>query len=57
MQGQVDERADEVLLFQADNDEMMLWMWGDLGVLQFWIKPDDLITKNWGAVEGTFEGG
>lgn len=57
VQGQVYERSDEILLFQADTDDMMSWMWGDVGVLQFWIKPEDLATENWDAVEGTFEGG
>lgn len=56
VQGQVEERSDEILLFQADTDEMMLWMWGDVGVLQFWITPEELRAGNWDSVEATFEG-
>lgn len=51
------QRSDDILLFQVISDDMMSWRWGDIGVLQFWIKPEDLIAQNWAAVEGTYAGG
>jgi len=57
VQGQIEKRAEDVLLFQADSDEMLMWTWGDVGVIQFWITTDNLIAQNWDAIEATFEGG
>jgi uncharacterized protein YwqG len=30
-------------------------MWGDRGVVQFWISEEDLLAQNWDAVEMTLE--
>lgn len=39
VQGAPDEHADDIMLLQLVSDKMLHWMWGDVGVLQFWIAP------------------
>ncbi len=34
-----------VLLMQFDVDRGMDWCWGDCGVMQFWLTPDDLLAR------------
>ena len=39
---------DYILLFQLDSDDDI--MWGDVGVANFFIHPDDLAKKNFSRV-------
>ena len=50
------DHADWVMLLQLFYDREMLWYFGDVGVFQFWIRPDDLKAGRWNKVEVTFEG-
>lgn len=43
------------LLLQLHSDQLVNWMWGDRGVVQFWISEDDLLAQNWDAVDMTLE--
>ena len=45
------------LLLQLCFDDLMCWSFGDCGVYQFWISPEDLEQGNWSAVNVTFECG
>lgn len=49
-----DHRSD-ILLLQLGCDDMMEWRWGEAGLFQFWISPDDAAAGNWGSVQLTFE--
>jgi uncharacterized protein YwqG len=33
------------LLLQIDSDSTMQWMWGDAGIVYFWIRRDDLAAR------------
>jgi hypothetical protein len=44
-----------IMLLQLTYDDLMHWSFGDNGVYQFWIAPEDLIRQNWSAVKMTFE--
>jgi hypothetical protein len=48
--------ASHVLLAQFDTDEGMFWMWGDCGVLQVWITPEDLAARRFERCVTTLEG-
>lgn len=37
--------ADWILLLQLDSDDSINMMWGDLGMLYFWIKANDLAAR------------
>jgi uncharacterized protein YwqG len=50
------DHADWVMLLQLSYDREMLWRFGDVGVFQFWIRPEDLKAHRWNKVEVTFEG-
>jgi uncharacterized protein YwqG len=50
-------RESHVLLMQFDTDYGMDWMWGDYGVLQYWITPEDLAARRFDRVHLTLEGG
>ena len=56
IQSGLDGNADEVLLLQLGSDDMLSWMWYDVGLVHFWISPDDLAAGNWDAVKMTGEG-
>lgn len=43
-----DEFKDYILLFQLDSDDDI--MWGDVGVANFFIHPDDLAKRDFGKV-------
>ena len=43
------------LLLQLTFDDLMFWDFGDCGVYQFWISPEDLAAGNWSSVNITFE--
>jgi uncharacterized protein YwqG len=49
-------RDTHFLLMQFDSDYGMDWMWGDQGVLQYWITPDDLKARRFDRVIVTLEG-
>jgi uncharacterized protein YwqG len=44
-----------VMLLQLHYDDLMHWRFGDCGVYQFWISPEDLAKRNWAAAKMTFE--
>lgn len=56
VQGAPEEHADDVMLLQLTSDKMLHWMWGDVGVLQFWIAPDDLRAARFERTVMTIEG-
>ena len=43
------------MLLQLMYDDMMRWIFGDMGAYQFWISPEDLAARNWAGVAVTFE--
>jgi len=45
-----------ILLMQFDSDPGMGWMWGDEGVLQYWITPQDLKARQFDKVTVTMDG-
>jgi hypothetical protein len=47
---------DEVLLFAAGSDDMLPWLWGDVGVIHFLISPENFAARNWHQTRGLFEG-
>lgn len=47
---------DEVLLFSARSDDMMSWLWGDVGLINFLISPDALAARQWHKTRGVFQG-
>jgi Domain of unknown function (DUF1963) len=44
-----------IMLLQLTHDDLMHWSFGDCGVYQFWIAPEDLTCRNWSAVKMTVE--
>jgi uncharacterized protein YwqG len=48
-------RADWILLLQIDTDDDAGFMWGDVGMLYFWIKKDDLEKLNFENVWMIFQ--
>lgn len=50
------ENAHAYLLVQLQCDDVAGFQWGDAGVLQFWIRPDDLGAGHWDKAYMTFEG-
>jgi hypothetical protein len=51
----VEENASIHMLLQLASDQMMNWMWGDAGILHFWISDADLRTGNWHNAYTTIE--
>jgi hypothetical protein len=49
------ENEGNLMLLQLVYDDMINWQFGDMGAFQFWIAPEDLRRRNWGAVRVTFE--
>jgi hypothetical protein len=45
----------DVLLLQLPYDDMAEWRFGDNGTFRFWIGPEALAERNWGAAELTFD--
>tara|TARA_R110002033_G_scaffold132057_1_gene172021 strand:- start:85 stop:1194 length:1110 start_codon:yes stop_codon:yes gene_type:complete len=45
-----------ILLLQVATDEAVGFMWGDVGVLQYWIAPEDLAAGLWDKVEFVMHG-
>lgn len=54
LQGYLEDWESHFMLFQATFDYMMDWQWGDLGVVQFFITPEDLAVRNWAGVKGDY---
>lgn len=44
-----------IMLLQLTYDDLMEWSFGDNGIYQFWIAPDDLASRNWSAAKMSFE--
>ena len=44
-----------IMILQLNYDDMMHWTFGDDGVYQFWMSPDDLANQKWGAAQMTFD--
>jgi hypothetical protein len=44
------------LLMQFDSQEGLDWMWGDVGLIEYWIKPEDLEGLHFGDVFVTLRG-
>lgn len=55
IQGAAADHAHDHLLLQLHSDGMLQWMWGDMGVVQFWISADDLAARRWDRVALTIE--
>lgn len=47
--------SDHHLLLQLMYDDMVAWRFGDMGVAQFWIRPEDLAARRWDKVVLTYE--
>jgi uncharacterized protein YwqG len=45
-----ENRSDWVLLLQIDSDDFCEMMWGDCGMLYFWIRKEDLAARNFDDV-------
>jgi len=56
VQNAAEDFADHVLLAQFDYDDAMFWHWGDVGVIQFWIRPEDLAARRFERAVASFEG-
>lgn len=56
LQTAVSDHTHHHLLLQLHSDQLVNWMWGDKGVVQFWITEENLLAQNWDAVETTVEG-
>ncbi len=56
IQSAVTDHTHHHMLLQLHSDQLMNWMWGDNGIVQFWITEDDMLQQNWDAVEMTLEG-
>lgn len=51
LQGYLGEMDSHLLLLELNYDPIMNWEWGDLGVIQFFITPEDLAARNWNGVK------
>ncbi len=49
------EHEQDYLLLQLSYDDLMHWSFGDNGVYQFWISPEELAKRNWATAAMTFE--
>lgn len=56
VQSEPEDFGDNILLFSASSDDMLSWMWGDVGVVCFFIAPSDLAAKRWDKAWAHFEG-
>ena len=56
IQSAEEQPAHKVMLLQLVSDTRLRWLWGDLGVLQFWILHEDLAAQRWDRAFLTFEG-
>jgi len=51
------DHSDKILLLQLASTPSLFWMFGDAGVYQVWITPDDLRAGRWDRAFATLEGG
>jgi len=51
-----DHYRNSLMLLQLNYDMSMGWQFGDVGVFQFWITPEDFQANRWDKVEVSFEG-
>jgi len=51
-----DHYRNSLMLLQLNYDMSMGWQFGDVGVFQFWITPEDFEANRWDKVEVSFEG-
>lgn len=49
------EHAQDVLLLQLAYDDLMEWVFGDLGVYIFWLSPEHAAVGDFSQVQATFE--
>ncbi len=56
VQTAIEDHAHDHLLLQLQSDSLHHWMWGDAGVIQFWISDAALAARDWDQVEATIEG-
>lgn len=56
VQSAVSDHTHHHMLMQFESDQLLNWIWGDTGVVQFWISEDDLLAQNWDGVALTLEG-
>ncbi len=49
IQTAAEDFSDHYLLLQINTDDLQGFSWGDMGILQFWIRPADLVAGNWSA--------
>jgi uncharacterized protein YwqG len=49
-------RTSHIMLMQFDSDKALGWTFGDSGVLQYWISPEDLAASNFDNVMATVAG-
>ena len=45
----------KILLLQLDTDDDTGWMWGDMGMIYFWIAPQELDARNFDDVRLVLE--
>lgn len=45
-----DMASGKILLLQLDTDDDTGWMWGDMGMIYFWIAPQELDARNFDDV-------
>lgn len=55
IQSAAEDYSDHALLLQIQTDDLQAFGWGDMGVLQFWIRPRDLANGKWSAVKVSCE--
>ena len=55
IQSAAEKYSAHTLLLQIQTDDLQGFGWGDMGVLQFWIRPKDLAAGNWSAVKVSCE--
>jgi uncharacterized protein YwqG len=53
-QGYLEQFDDHLMLLELNFDPMMNWDWGDLGLIQFFITPEDLAARNWNGIKATY---
>jgi Domain of unknown function (DUF1963) len=51
----IDDYKGEVLLFTAQSDDMLSWMWGDVGMANFMISEENLAEQKWDQAWGFSE--
>lgn len=49
------DHAYDHLLLELQSDPLLQWMWGDTGVVQFWISTEDLAAGHWDNAAMTIE--